>query len=116
MKKRVPLWIVIILAFACLAVGAVAMKIADNSMLNNPSGGTPVVTDQSNQISEQQAKNIALKKAGLTENDVIFDRTEKDYENGILVYEIEFRKGKTEYKAEISISDGKIISWEIDND
>ncbi|MBQ2896743.1 MAG: PepSY domain-containing protein [Clostridia bacterium] len=115
MKKRVPLWIVIILAFTCLAVGAVAMRIADNSMQNAPMGGTPSVND-ANQISEQEAKNIALKKAGLTEQDVIFDRTEKDYENGILVYEIEFRKGKTEYKAEISVSDGKIISWEVDND
>lgn len=116
MKKRVPLWIAIILAFVCLAVGAVAMKIADNSMQNAPMGGMPSVENNANQLSEAEAKKIALDKAGLVESDVIFDRTEKDYENGILVYEIEFRKGRTEYKAEISVADGKIISWEIDND
>ena len=112
MRKAVPLWAVILIAFICLVVGAVAISIADGAPMGNSSN----VQSEISQLSEDDAKNIALKKAGLTENDVIFERTEKDYENGILVYEIEFRQGRTEYKAEISVSDGKIISWEVDND
>ena len=106
----------------CLFVGMTATKLQGGGNPVSQSGGIPNVKNEQSiqqtksEITEAEAKKIALDKAGLTENDVIFERTEKDYENGILVYEIEFRKGRTEYKAEISVSDGKIISWEIDND
>ena len=36
-------------------------------------------------------------------------------EKGVKVYEIEFKKDRVEYSAEISV-DGEIISWETDND
>lgn len=111
MRKSVPLWAVILIAFISLVIGAVAVSIADGA----PIGSTENI-ESTNQISESEAKKIALSKAGLAESDVIFKRTEKDYEDGILVYEIEFRQGKTEYKAEISVSDGKIISWEVDTE
>lgn len=112
MRKSIPLWAVIIIAFISLAVGAVAISIADDAPMGNPAN----VQSETEQLSEADAKKIALDKAGLTEDEVTFQRSEKDYENGILVYEIEFRQGVTEYKAEISVSDGKIISWEVDMD
>ena len=66
-------------------------------------------------IGVDEAKRIALEKAGLSENDVRFDRTELDNENGIWVYEVEFETPTTEYDAEIKADDGSIIKWEIDN-
>lgn len=117
MKKRVPLWAVILTAFVCLALGMLSMYLANDDNPISQSGGNKIINENSAvKISEEEARKIALDKAGLTEQDVVFERTEKDYENGILVYEIEFRKGRTEYSAEISTIDGKIISWEIDND
>ncbi len=65
-------------------------------------------------ISQEQAKTIALQKAGLTEPEVTFTKTKLDYENGVQVYEIEFVSGNTEYSAEIRVSDGMIVDWETD--
>lgn len=67
-------------------------------------------------IGSEEAARIALKKAGLTEADVTRLRTEKDYDNGRLVYDIEFYQGRTEYSAEILASDGSIVSWDVDYD
>ncbi len=66
-------------------------------------------------IGVDEAKRIALEKAGLAEGDVRFDRTELDNENGVWVYEIEFESGNTEYDAEIKADDGTILRWETDN-
>lgn len=66
-------------------------------------------------IGIDEAKRIALEKAGLTEGDVRFDRTELDNENGVWVYEVEFETTLTEYDAEIKADDGTVIRWETDN-
>lgn len=77
-------------------------------------------TNSSNQssgdIGVEKAKEIALNKAGLTAGDVIFTEASMDYDNGRNVYEIEFRQGRTEYSAEILVSDGTIVSWDVDYD
>ncbi len=80
---------------------------------------TPVTTqkpDESNFIGKDRAKEITLKKAGLTADDVFFDRIELDFDNGVWEYEVEFKQGRTEYSADIKADDGTIISWEKDID
>jgi len=67
-----------------------------------------------NFIGEQRAKEIALEKAGISHDDVVFERVELDKDNGIWEYDIEFRKEKTEYDAEINAENGNIIKWEVD--
>ena len=71
--------------------------------------------DKSQFIGEEKAKEIALQKAGITGEGIIFDRIELDDENGKWVYEIEFKKDKTEYDADISAIDGEIVSWSVEN-
>lgn len=66
-------------------------------------------------ITLERAKAIAVGKAGLSESEVIFTETTYDYDDGVRVFEIEFRKGSTEYSAEIRASNGDILSWDIDN-
>ncbi len=68
------------------------------------------------EISLDKAKNIALEKAGLSANDVIFTEAKRDFEHGKWIYEIEFVKDNTEYSAEILASDGSIIKWETEHD
>ncbi len=69
-----------------------------------------------NLIGEEKAKEIALQKAGLSHGEVIFDRVELEKDNGVWHYEIEFKKGRSEYDADINASDGTIMSWETDID
>ncbi len=66
-------------------------------------------------ISADRAKEIALNNAGLTENEVTFVRTEKDRDDGRVVYEVEFySKDNKEYDYEIDAETGDIISFDED--
>ncbi|MCI8403784.1 MAG: hypothetical protein HFE49_02655 [Clostridia bacterium] len=68
------------------------------------------------EITVEQAKKIALEKAGFAEKDVFFKEAKKDFDDGKWVYDIEFVKDKVEYSAEILVSDGTIVKWEVDRD
>lgn len=72
--------------------------------------------DNENFISQDKAKEIALDKAGLTSEEVIFRRVELERDDGVWQYEVEFRKGFTEYEAGIKADDGTVLKWEMDND
>ncbi|MBR3942036.1 MAG: PepSY domain-containing protein [Clostridia bacterium] len=79
----------------------------------------PNAEQKSNQeafIGEEKAKDIALEKAGLSASEVIFERTELDKDNGVWQYEVEFRKDRIEYSADIKADDGTILSFETDYD
>lgn len=67
-------------------------------------------------ISEEEAKAIALKHAGLSESDVKGLRVTRDRDDGRQEYEVEFREGFAEYDYEINAENGEIISYDIDKD
>lgn len=60
-------------------------------------------------ITADQAKEIALNHAGQTVDSVYLKKAEQDYDNGRLVYEIEFIAGNTEYEYEIDAQTGDIV-------
>ena len=63
---------------------------------------------QVSEISVEEAKQIALSHAGV--GSARFKKAKIDYENGIKVYEIEFKVGNMEYEYDINVSNGAIIS------
>ncbi|MDU4883680.1 MAG: PepSY domain-containing protein [Clostridium celatum] len=65
-------------------------------------------------ISEEQVKEIALKHAGLTNDQVSFIKLEKDIDNGTQKYDIEFYYNNVEYSYEIDANTGDILSYERD--
>ncbi len=65
-------------------------------------------------ITPEEAKRIALDHAGVAAADAIFDRTERDFDNGIYHYEVEFRVGFTEYEYDIHAESGAILSFDQD--
>lgn len=71
-------------------------------------------TSSGDGISLKEAKNIALKHAGISSSEATFVKAKKDYEDGIQVFEIEFYSGNTEYDYEIRVSNGEIISYDKD--
>lgn len=68
--------------------------------------------DPKQNIGLESAKAIALSDAGLTEDSVTFIKIKQDYDNGILIYELEFCSQRCDYEYEISASDGKILKRE----
>lgn len=63
-------------------------------------------------IGEAQAKETALNHAGLSEGDIRKYKAELDYEDGVRVYEIEFKSGEYEYSYDIDAATGAIIKSE----
>ena len=60
------------------------------------------------------AVSIALKDAGLSEDEVTIEEVEKETEQGASVYEIEFWTDVKDYEYDIAVADGEIVkvSWE----
>ncbi|MCD8152988.1 MAG: PepSY domain-containing protein [Clostridiales bacterium] len=57
---------------------------------------------------------IALNKAGLSASDVTFQKAMLERDDGIMVYDIEFYNGYTEYECTINASTGTIIEYDMD--
>ena len=83
-----------------------------------PAGQTTTTPAANGQITLEQAKETALKHAGLKADAVTFVKAEQDYENGKLVYEVEFVTndgGKVvEYDYEIDAATGSVVSYDYD--
>ena len=60
-------------------------------------------------ISEEQAIEKALARAELTRENVRDLKCERDNEDGIVVYEVEFESGKYDYEYDIDAKSGKIL-------
>ena len=77
----------------------------------------PPTTDApSTGITADEAKNIALKHAGIKAENAVFDKVEKDAEDGHIVYEVEFKSAGYEYDYEIDAATGEIIKAEKEAD
>lgn len=69
-------------------------------------------------ISEDEAKEIVLKDAGVSEKDISGIRIKLEKDDGIWQYEVDFYAGDKEYDYNIDADTGKILSkdMEIDDD
>lgn len=83
----------------------------------NTSTSTSTSTQQAGQISEEEAKNIALTDAGVSEADVTQLTVHLDTDDGVTKYEVDFNVGQTEYDYDIDATTGAILerSSEIDD-
>ena len=75
---------------------------------------TAAANTQTSEISVERAKQIALSHAGV--GSARFKKAKLDYENGVRVYEIEFKVGNLEYEYDISVSNGAIVSSSVEVD
>lgn len=70
----------------------------------------------SGDIGHAKAKSIALNHAGVSESKVYDMEIELDEEDGMLVYEVEFKSGGMEYSYEINAATGAIVKQEAELD
>ena len=80
-------------------------------------GNTAISVEAAKQaIGKAKARKIALKDAGLKKSEVELLFVEKDYDDGVRVYEVSFRKGNLEYEYTIDMYTGRILDKDIDRD
>lgn len=93
----------------------------------NPSSGNSTQSDSnstqsggntSSGIGEAKAKEIALSHAGVSAGKISEYSIELDTENGIKIYEIDFKAGGYEYEYEINAATGSVVKYdrEVDDD
>ncbi len=70
----------------------------------------------SGDIGHAKAKSIALNHAGVSESKAYDMEIELDEEDGMLVYEVEFKSGGMEYSYEIDAATGAIVKQETEPD
>ena len=75
---------------------------------------TAAANTQTSEISVERAKQIALSHAGV--GSARLKKVKLDYENGVKVYEIEFKVGNLEYEYDINVSNGAIVSSSVEVD
>jgi len=67
-------------------------------------------------IGKDKAKQIALNHAKVLESDTTLLQVEYDYDDGIIIYDIEFNVGNIEYDYEIKAIDGMILESNKESD
>ncbi len=90
-----------------------------NLLLNSKKVSLNEVTSTGNvneksYIGNEKAKEIAFNDAGVTSTNITELEIELDCDDGILIYEVEFKSGSNEYDYDINAKDGNIIKKDID--
>ena len=67
-------------------------------------------------IGAQAAQQAALAHAGVSAADTYELKVERDWDDGRLEYEVEFKSGGYEYEYKISGADGSVLEFERDWD
>lgn len=122
MKKSVVILSTILLGAAI--VGCTSVKYKNKSKVNESqistdgkkeiADGQQVIEEGDKEITLEEAKTIALTNAELTEAEVTFGEINKELDDGISKYEIEFYAGNVEYDYEIDAKTGEVISYTTD--
>lgn len=94
-----------VLATLIIIIGISLGGCNNSAKLNN-------VDETNKKITIEEAKEIALKHANLTSDQVSFIRSKKDTDNGMEKYDIEFYHENKEYDYEINATDGQIIEYD----
>lgn len=94
-----------------MSVDAVSAEVFDYEF--EASGGKETSLPE-NRISKDEALQIALKHAKLSESDISRLHIKLENDDGRLEYEVEFIHGNSEYDYDIDAESGKIISFDRD--
>lgn len=82
---------------------------------NSDSNTNDTTVDSSKVITEDEAKSIALKDAGIEEADAKSIQIKLDTDDGVKEYEVEFYTADKEYDYEINASTSKILSKDVES-
>lgn len=67
-------------------------------------------------ITKEEAKNIALADAKLKESDLTYIDVEFDFDDGMMIYDVEFKTNKYELEYEINAKNGNVLNKEKDSE
>lgn len=114
MKKRTRL-LIIVAATAMVMAGCSGkqnQKAASDGI--NTEQQTSTAQNTEAKLSEEEALQIALDDAQVAKEDITQSRVKKEYDDGVLEYEVDFYVGNKEYDYDIDANTGAIRSKDMD--
>ena len=76
---------------------------------SQPTSSGATTQQQGTQISDEEAKNIAFKDAGVSEQEVTHLSVHLDTDDGVTKWEVDFHVGQKEYDYDIDPATGAIL-------
>ena len=67
-------------------------------------------------VTEADAKNIALRQAGVDPGSVSYIMVKQDWDDGRQEYDVKFYVGRTEYSCDVDMQTGAIRDFDVDFD
>ena len=101
---------------ASVVIAALLMTGGAAAVTNGTEVKIPPVKEQNIALTQEEAKNIAVNHAGLTEKEVRDLQIERDMERGVQKWDIDFQSGDWEYDYEINAETGAVIKGEKEYD
>ena len=96
-------------------IDAVTGVVISGTQNGGTGGGADASGTETAAVGEGKAKEIALNHAGLTEDQVTFVKLSLDWEDGRVVYDVEFYTSDyKEYDYEIDATTGEVLSYDYD--
>ena len=65
-------------------------------------------------VTEQQAKDIALRQAGVNPASVSYMQVRQDWDDGCQEYDVKFYVGTTEYSCDVDMNTGAVRDFDVD--
>lgn len=65
-------------------------------------------------VTLEQAKQIALEKAGVAADGAVFAKAHRDFDDGRAVYDLEFWAGGREYELDVDAATGDVTEFEVE--
>ena len=85
--------------------------IAETKSISSEGSVTQGSPSSASYITADEAEQAALSHAGISASDVSFITCELDFDDGIMVYEVEFISGSTEYDYDINALDKSVLKF-----
>ena len=67
-------------------------------------------------VTAEQAKEIALRQAGVNPGSVSYMNVKEDWDDGRREYDVKFYVGGTEYSVDVDINSGSVTDFDVDFD
>ena len=85
--------------------------IAETKSISSEGSVTQGSPSSASYITADEAEQAALSHAGISASDVSFITCELDFDDGIMVYEVDFISGSTEYDYDINALDKSVLKF-----
>ncbi len=98
-------------SLATMSINEIALIASSKHMASDTVTQTGTASDKA-YISREDALAAACAHAGVAQADLSYSQVEFDSEDGLMVYEVDFRTGTTEYEYDINAVTGEVIKFE----